>query len=199
MGPKTEDTVLEVLREMNKNTGSLYEEDIEKMSLEYDLSIKQILYIISKLELGKIEVKSGERPCTGDYPATKEYPVLKRIRKYNKENELLANRAGNEVKEMFFRDLAVARCQASYIPVFLICFFQNADEDGCLDLDALSVAFADYYKKRKSEGLVVEKINSILRNDIFPSMAEVKRLLLFNPLGRSFLIKYFNEFHNDSI
>ena len=62
---------------------------------------------------------------------------------------MLANRAGNEVKEMFFNDLKAGRCQSSYISVFLICFFQKADELGKVNLDKISSAFADFYKKEK--------------------------------------------------
>ena len=83
------------------------------------------------------------------------------------------------------------------MPVTMLGLFDKADEYGKLHIDELVSFFKEYYDNRKCRNLIVERADSIFSKTT-PSNQEIKKLILFNPLGRSCLVKYirYNDVSN---
>lgn len=104
-----------------------------------------------------------------------------------------------KVKESFFDDYNKARIQSTYIPVLILAFIENANEHGTALMGKIISYYKSFYAERKDKSLIVERSDSIFARSE-PGDDEVKRLILFNPLGRSFLKKYFRyDKQTDSI
>ena len=95
-----------------------------------------------------------------------------------------------KVKELFFDDYNKARIQSTYIPVLLLAFLENADKNGFVLLERIVTYYENFYSERRNKNLIVERSDSIFAKKR-PKHDEIKHLILFNPLGRSFLKKYF--------
>ena len=76
------------------------------------------------------------------------------------------------------------------MPVFVLAFFENLNSIGVVSFDKIINYFKNYYLSRKNKGFVVERNDSIFVKKE-PSEKEIRRLILFNPMGRSCLRKYF--------
>ena len=104
-----------------------------------------------------------------------------------------------KVKESFFDDYNRVRIQTTYIPVFILAFIENANEHGTALMGKIVSYYKSFYTERKNKSLIVERSDSIFARSE-PGYDEIKRLILFNPLGRSFLKKYFRyDKQTDSI
>lgn len=104
-----------------------------------------------------------------------------------------------KVKESFFDDYNKARIQSTYIPVLILAFIENANEHGTVLMGKIISYYKSFYAERKNKSLIVERSDSIFARSE-PGDDEIKRLILFNPLGRSFLKKYFRyDKQTDSI
>lgn len=95
-----------------------------------------------------------------------------------------------KVKESFFDDCNKTRIQSTYIPVLILAFMDNADEHGTVFMEKIVSYFKNFYIERKNKDLVVERADSVFAKSE-PEDDKIKRLILFNPMGRSFLKKYF--------
>ena len=78
--------------------------------------------------------------------------------------------------------------------MFVLAFFENLNSIGAVSFDKIVNYFKNYYLSRKNKGLVVERNDSIFVKKE-QSEKEIRRLILwlilFNPMGRSCLRKYF--------
>ena len=92
----------------------------------------------------------------------------------------------------FVNDVKKMKMTYSYIPVFIIAFFSECNENGVAQLDAIAQYYKYYYAQRRKDGNFVEKPDSIFC-DANVSLEDVKRNILFNPLGRTFLTNYFKH------
>ena len=116
--------------------------------------------------------------------------ITQRVKSYKKEKEELLNKTGEEVKKQFYTDLDKPRIQATYIPLTIIGFLNCSDYEGRVSIDRIVDTYKEFYENRKNHGLIVERKDSVFSNSI-PDDEIIKKLILFNPLGRSFLVKYF--------
>ena len=117
--------------------------------------------------------------------------ITQRANSYKKAHEELLKSPGKDVKGQLFSDLEKPRIQATYIPLTLLAFFNEADCDGNVYIDKIIQFYKDYFELRRYRKQVVERSDSVFANTI-PSDDRIKALILFNPLGRSFLVKYFS-------
>ena len=75
----------------------------------------------------------------------------------------------------------------------------NADEHGTVFMEKIVSYFKNFYIERKNKDLVVERADSVFAKSE-PEDDKIKHLILFNPMGRSFLKKYFKyDKQTDSI
>ena len=100
------------------------------------------------------------------------------------------------IKDVFMSKLSKMHLQYSYICVFLKAFFQcnNSKED--VDLQEVIDYHREYYSSRRNNNLVVEQEDSVFSNITY-SDADIRKIILFNPLKRSFLSNYF-EYEKDN-
>lgn len=104
-----------------------------------------------------------------------------------------------KVRNSFFDDYSMARIQSTYIPVLLLAFLENTDKSGTVLMSRIVDYYEKFYSERRSKNLIVERPDSIFAKSK-PEQDAIKRLILFNPLGRSFLKKYFRyDKQTDSI
>lgn len=78
----------------------------------------------------------------------------------------------------------------TYIAVLLKAFFSHCNALGKVEMDKLISYFDSYYNERLINGLLSEKSNSVLGRRGFTER-DIKHIILFNPLKRSFLSNYF--------
>ena len=89
----------------------------------------------------------------------------------------------------FFDRVNKMSLQYSYMAVLLLAFLNNCDKQGSASLAAVIDSFSNYYRKRYSMGEIAEQSDSIVSSPNF-TYAEARKLIFFNPLGRSFLAEY---------
>ena len=71
----------------------------------------------------------------------------------------------------------------SYKPVLLMAILEHADNKGRVKLSDIVEYFRNYYEARRSNGLKVEKSNSIYAKDEYTSK-DIERNILINPFKR---------------
>ena len=98
----------------------------------------------------------------------------------------------NTIAEPFMEKVKNMKLQYSYISVLLKAFFSECNAMGKADLNALIIYFDNYYHGRQKQELVSEQSDSVLGKTDF-SNEDVRRIILSNPLKRSFLANYFSE------
>lgn len=90
----------------------------------------------------------------------------------------------NENKESMYSKLcdycANTKMLYSYKAVLLIAFFELADSNGKVNIVSLIKYFRDFYDKRKSSGMLVEKANSIYLTDA--TDAQIRINIIQNPI-----------------
>lgn len=83
-------------------------------------------------------------------------------------------------KDIFIENISRMQMDHSYKPVFLLAFFDHMDYKGCARKTFVVESFSNFYKKRKKEGLVVEKSSSILLSENC-NQKNVEQLMISNP------------------
>lgn len=126
-----------------------------------------------------------------------KYSQKERIQKYDSAYLELSTHEPLFVKESFFSDYQRASIQSTYIPVFLLAFFDVSKLSGNAPLNDVIDYYRNFYNSRKNMGLIVERSDSIFVKS-FVDDKDIRKLILFNPLGRSFLRKYFKYEKKDN-
>lgn len=90
----------------------------------------------------------------------------------------------------FYEDINYMHMSYSYKPVFVKAFFECCDTEGNAHMSRIIEYFRDYYNLRRAKSLPVEKKGSVFLKPYVDS-DEIKHCILFNPLGRTKLLKYF--------
>lgn len=157
---------------------AIYEE-LEKMNIriiDKDTSIENIVTDESKEENSPLE--------------SRDTRLQERVQKYRNRNVELNTVDGRKIIDEFYLDLSKPRMQYSYFPLVFLAFFDRRRLTVHISMHDLIQYFRNFYQNRKEQGLIVEKKASIFVKGS-PTDLEIKRLILFNPLGRSCLVKYF--------
>ena len=87
------------------------------------------------------------------------------------------------VKAIFLQMAETMTMSYSYKPVFLLAFISNMDETGSARLDDVARDFAQFYEKRRADGLQVEKKKCIFTRGDY-TQHDVERLILSMPFKR---------------
>ena len=103
-----------------------------------------------------------------------------------------------KITEDFINHIHNMNLQYSYIAVLLKAFFVKCNAMGKAELHNLIDYFDMFYQDRLNKGKISEKLDSILGKPGF-SHGDIKRIILFNPLKRSFLAKYFEYDKNNEM
>ncbi len=185
--------VIDQLVGIYSERGFLNDEMISKVAFENGVSALMIDKIIEVLDKKGIMISNFDDVVQDSYTVqekTKKSIIKERADKYHKQQKELIGLTEDEVKEMFYKDISSARMQSTYMPLVVLSYFEQADEYGIVSLDSIVESFQEYYSNRRKNGEIVERKDSIFVKSM-PSDNDVKRLILFNPLGRSCLVKYF--------
>ena len=86
-------------------------------------------------------------------------------------------------KELFMEMVCQMDMSYSYKPVLIKAVLMHADEKVKIKLDDIVSYFRSYYEDRRSNGLVVEKANSIFAKGDYTDK-EAQRNILSNPFKR---------------
>ena len=89
----------------------------------------------------------------------------------------------------FLERIERMKLQYSYIPVLLLTFLSTCDSSGKADFDLIVNEFKAFYDNRIQQGLTVEQKNSVFVK-LKSKKPSIRSLILYNPLGRSFLKHY---------
>ena len=84
--------------------------------------------------------------------------------------------------------------QYSYIAVLLKAFFEKCGIDGQARLDDIIDYYYGFYTERLCKGLISEQNDSILSKNGF-NKADIRRIILYNPMKRSYLKEFLNYKH----
>lgn len=107
--------------------------------------------------------------------------------------------AQKDIAKKFIEKVNKMNLQYSYIAVFIKGFFNKCNSMGQVNLDKLIDYFEQYYIKRLKNNFISEQSDSILGRGGF-SRSDIRRIILFNPLKRSFLAHFFEyDKENDVI
>jgi len=191
--------VINELLQRYKTVGSITDDDIIELILKYNLP----LYLFTKIseEINHIISKS-DKTQTSDSEIKKDInheplklpdpikPVKKRISNYDLTYDDLLMTDSQTVKERFFSDYGKSKMQSTYMVVFVLAFKNSMNEEGIAFSNLIVDFFREYYDKRRKEKLIIERPDSIFVKSS-PNNKEIHRLILFNPIGRSYLRKYF--------
>lgn len=98
-------------------------------------------------------------------------------------------KAKKQIFDNFMQNIINMNLQYTYIAVLFKAFFENSDVFGKAKLSNLIDYFDKFYNNRLQNGLISEKTDSVLSRPGF-SKSDIRRIILFNPLKRSFVSKY---------
>lgn len=183
--------------------GYLTEDDFITITEKFDIPLIRLSDLQDNLYNEGIEIiessvithKRSKRKTTEDASHQKRKTPQKSLisESADKYEILFAEMESSDpqkVKNSFFDDYTMARIQSTYIPVFLLAFLENTDKNGTVLMNRIIDYYEKFYSERRNKNLVVERPDSIFAKSK-PEHDAIKRLILFNPLGRSFLKKYF--------
>ncbi len=182
-------TAISIIKNEIKNRKIIPENELLDLLNKNEIPYLLIDDIIEFFYESQIEITSDNND-TYTHPKAPSH-ITQRANLYKKTHEELLKSPGKDVKEQLFSDLEKPRIQATYIPLTLLAFFNEADCDGNVSIDKIIQFYKDYFELRRYRKQVVERSDSVFANAI-PSDDRIKALILFNPLGRSFLVKYFS-------
>jgi hypothetical protein len=192
--------ILDEIQDLSKDKGYITEWDLSKILIKAKLPRLLITAIYDELsEMGiRVVDKDASDHCSdsdvppkaNDAPKGRKCRLQKRIQKYRSRKEEFLNEDGQKILKEFYTDLSKPRMQYSYFPLVFLAFFDRENIDEMMSMSDMILYFREFYKNREEQGLIVEKKASIFAKGT-PTNSEIKRLILFNPLGRSCLIKYF--------
>ena len=184
--------------------GYLTEDDFIAITEKLDIPLIRLSELQEKLyddgieitELSAVLLSKKTRKATKESSppkiseTTKKSLIRERTDKYEIIFSELETIDPQKVKELFFDDFDKARIQSTYIPVLLLAFLENTNKNGIVILEKIVTYYQKFYSERKIKNQIVERSDSIFVKSE-PTDNEIRRLILFNPLGRSFLKKYF--------
>ena len=161
------------------------EDDFFSVIDDNNISFDQIPGIYAMLSSHGVDIASDEELIKKQVI----HNVSERRKLYLKEQGNYQEESGDLIKKRFFFDYNRSRCQSSYMPVTMLGMFECADDKGKVFVSDLVRYFKEFYEGRKNNNLLAERSDSIFYNSS-PTDKEIKKLILFNPLGRSCLVKY---------
>ena len=182
--------------------GYLTEDDFIAITEKLDIPLIRLSELQERLYDDGIELShsDGKKPTklkskfeetvSAKQPETINEIDKSKSSKYDSFYDSLDKFDSQTVRNLFFHDFSKSKSQSSYMPVFVLAFFENLNSIGAVSFDKIVNYFKNYYLSRKHKGLVVERNDSIFVKKE-PSEKEIRRLILFNPMGRSCLRKYF--------
>lgn len=107
--------------------------------------------------------------------------------------------SSSEIKEDFFKRVINMRLQYSYIAIFLKAFLTSNNNSYSVELQKIIDFYRSYYTDRKNNNLISEQDDSIFAKSSYSDI-DIRRIILFNPMKRSFLANYFSfDKKNNSI
>lgn len=98
-------------------------------------------------------------------------------------------KAQKQISDNFMQNIINMNLQYTYIAVLFKAFFESCNNFGKARLSDLIDYFDKFYNDRLRHGLISEKIDSVLSKPGF-NKSDIRRIILFNPLKRSFVSKY---------
>ena len=179
------DKYLSKIQRIASKKGFVTEDDIMETIDRYDIPIIHIQEYITAIQKSGIIIKE----CSVSESKKTKNIVKERVSTYIVERQKLIDAEPDVVKSSFINDYKKAKCQSSYMPVTVLGIIDRADVNGQCNISELSKYLIDFYELRKLHGLITEQPKSIFSNLVLDEL-QVKKLILFNPLGRSILIKY---------
>lgn len=116
---------------------------------------------------------------------------------FAKIQQLISHDKEDPVKGLsstFLERISKMPMQYSYMAVLLLAFLNNCDNNGLASFEAVIESFSSYYRARHLISEIAEQSDSVLSSPDFTN-ADAKRIILYNPLRRSFLAEYikYNE------
>ena len=194
--------ILDEIQNLSKDKGYITERDLSKILVKAKLPRLLVSAVYDELsEMGirvvdkEILEKNSDSDVSqkaDDEQKEKDQRLQLRVQKYRIRKEEFVNEDGQKVLKEFYADLSKPRMQYSYFPLVFLAFFDREDIAEMMSMSDMIQYFKMFYKNREEKGLIVEKKASIFAKGS-PTDSEIRRLILFNPLGRSCLIKYFQH------
>lgn len=210
---KSEDIVLRSLLKISVNM-KIPESKLFDITDEYKLSNLQYSKICEILTLQGYdivpdeEIKIVETDNTKTNPETDENKIsnpfevviaefnkLELHDKYKCLVKLAVNiaekdeKAQKQISNNFMQNIINMNLQYTYIAVLFKSFFESCNAFGKARLSDLIDYFDKFYNDRLRHELISEKIDSVLGKPGF-TKSDIRRIILFNPLKRSFASKY---------
>ena len=192
------DKVIGILKNKYVHNGTLSEKRFVDIASKYDISILDMIRIQELLYEDGIDIKTSDNDSENDKipPATKgrqksQNSAKEKAKKSSQTKPKTQDVETNKLKENFFKDYQKSRIQSTYMPVFVLAFLETTDNNGFSSFNSIANYYKEYYEQRKNNNLVVERNDSIFAYKN-PTIDEIKKLILFNPLGRSMLKNYFS-------
>ena len=192
--------ILDEIQDLSKDKGYITERDLSKILIKAKLPRLLISAVYDELsEMGIHVVDKDETehysdsdvsPKTEGGQKEKDDRLQERVQKYKSRKEEFVDEDGQNILKEFYTDLSKPRMQYSYFPLVFLAFFDRDNIAEMMSMSDMIQYFRAFYKNREEQGLIIEKKASIFVKGS-PTNSEIKRLILFNPLGRSCLIKYF--------
>lgn len=193
-------SILDEIKDLSKNKGYITERDLSKILVKAKLPRLLISAVYDELseigirvldkEVTEIDSDSDMSQKADDGQKKRDHRLQIRVQKYRSRKEEFVNEDGQNILKEFYADLSKPRMQYSYFPLVFLAFFDREDITEMMSMSDMIQYFRMFYKNREEQGFIVEKKASIFVKGS-PTDSEIKRLILFNPLGRSCLVKYF--------
>ncbi len=193
-------SILDEIQDLSKDNGYITERDLSKILIKAKLPRLLISAVYDELSEMGIRVvdkdvteyysDSDVSQKTDDGQKEKDCRLQEHVQKYRSRKEEFVNEDGHNILKEFYTDLSKPRMQYSYFPLVFLAFFDRDNVSEIISMSDMIQYFRAFYKNREEQGLIIEKKASIFVKGS-PTNSEIKRLILFNPLGRSCLIKYF--------
>ena len=192
--------ILAEIQELSKVRGYITERELSRILVEAKLP--RLLISAVYEELDKMKIRIMDKDIDNDNSDAEQTAEItentkgrdtrlqERVQKYRDRNEELNSEDGRKIIDEFYLDLSKPRMQYSYFPLIFLAFFDRRHLTVQISMYDLIQYFRNFYQNREEQGLIVEKRASIFVKGS-PTDSEIKRLILFNPLGRSCLVKYF--------
>lgn len=188
--------ILDEIQESTKDKGYITERELSKILVKANLPRLLISAVYD--ELSEMDIRVVDKEVTDsdvsqkadDGQKEKDHCLQLRVQKHRGRKEEFVNEDGQNILKEFYTDLAKPRMQYSYFPLVFLAFFDREDIAEMMSMSDMIQYFRTFYKNREEQGLIVEKKASIFAKGS-PTDSEIRRLIVFNPLGRSCLIKYF--------
>ena len=184
------DKIIEKIVTLKNENNGISDSEISKILIEESVPLILVDDILEAIEFRLSNISDNKEEVKSNITHKHDNKIAYRVKLYNSQKLEMTNMSGNLVKDCFISDLIKARIQTTYMPVTILAFLDSANENGITSIDSIVNYFISFYTKRKQEGRVVERSDSIFAKST-PTKKDVKTLILFNPLGRSCLIKYF--------